>query len=301
VTSARRHADTAFRDPAPVIELIAGRADTGGTWRVSSTEIRDALAVDPLDFYRRMYEAASAERSVLDLGDITGTWSEENPEVLLAALEVFCGARAEPRLANAGIFLPHESRLDIIETFLSTTASVLADHVYDAAEVSAMLRSLRGCERARTAYIRTHFPLAGLIDRAVEQYCGGKRFEIPTVARANVRRLIELFFRRHVLSEAALFAGLSHRIYRQAVEEGYEGREGHAAGAETAGGGEEETDALEAARRTLGVAGLPLSRRLLRERYRGLMKRFHPDVNPAGLERAKEINAAYSRLLAVLS
>ena len=86
---------------------------------------------------------------------------------------------------------------------------------------------------------------------------------------------------------------------RQAMEEGYLKNEGRRAAAEPAG--QIEPDVVEAARRALGVAGLPLSRRLLRDRYRALMKRFHPDVNPGGLELAKDINAAYSRLLDALS
>ncbi len=291
-----------MRDPGPVVELISGRADAEGRWKVGAAELRDALGVDALDFYRRMYAAATTERSVLDVADITGCWSEECPEILLAAVEVFCGPAAEQRLASAGIFLPHASQLDVIETFLATTADALARHVYDPAEVSAMLRGLRGCERAQAAYLRTHFPVEALIDGAVEAYCGLRRFDIPAVARANVRRLIELFFRRHVLSEAALFAGLLTRIYRQAVEEGYEEQRRPADGPQGAEAeAAEDTDALEAARRTLGVTGLFLSKGLLRQRYRGLIKRFHPDVNPGGLERAKEINAAYSRLLAALS
>lgn len=279
--------------------MIAGRADAAGAWKVSATEVRDALGIEPLEFYRGMYAAATADRSVLDLGDITGTWSEENPESLLAALEVFCGPDAELRLAGAGVFFPHSSRLDIIETFLSSTAAALAAHDYDRGEFSAMLRSLKGYEAARAAYLRTHFSLRELIEQAVERYCRGRQFGIPSVASANVRRLIELFFRRHLLSEEALFADLSRRLFIQAVEEGYV--KNRTAGGSAAAGAQAEPDALEAARRTLGVAGLPLSRGLLRERYRGLMKRFHPDVNPAGLEKAKEINAAYSTLLAALS
>ena len=278
-----------------VVELIARRIDASGRWRVSASELREELGIDALDYYQSMYEAATAERSVLGIGDITGVFSSEGPQVLLAALEVFCGAAAEARLAKAGIFFPHSSRIDIIETLIEATASATARHTFDPDELSAMLRSLKGFEAARSAYIATHFPRERLIDAAVESYCGGRRFDIPSLARANVRRLIEFFFRRHVLSEAALFAGLSERMYSQAVDEGYVKPEG------SAGGLTREPDALESARQMLGVAGLPISRGLLRDRYRSLMKRFHPDVNPDGLERAKEINAAYSRLLAALS
>ncbi len=287
------------RDAAAVVALIASRCDPSCRWKVTAAEIRDELGIDPLAFYRAMYAAATAERSVLDLGDITGTFSDECPEGLLAALEVFCGAEAEQCLAHAGIFFSHASRVDIIETFMTVAAAAIARHVYDAAEVSAMLRALGGYEAARSAYLRTHLPLGGLADETVDQFCSGKRFDIPALARANVRRLIDFFFRRHVLNEGALFAGLSERIHRQAIEEGYVKKEGRRAAAPPES--PTEPDVVESAKRTLGVAGLPLSRRVLRERYRALMKRFHPDVNPGGLERSKEINAAYSRLLDALS
>ena len=35
----------------------------------------------------------------------------------------------------------------------------------------------------------------------------------------------------------------------------------------------------------------------LRGRYRELMMLYHPDVNPAGLERCKDISVAYSLLM----
>ena len=36
----------------------------------------------------------------------------------------------------------------------------------------------------------------------------------------------------------------------------------------------------------------------LRTRYRQLMMRHHPDVDPSGLERCKDVNVAYALLIA---
>jgi curved DNA-binding protein CbpA len=47
----------------------------------------------------------------------------------------------------------------------------------------------------------------------------------------------------------------------------------------------------------MGLPDQPLAADALRRRYRELMKRYHPDVNPSGLERCKEINAAYAVLM----
>ena len=66
------------------------------------------------------------------------------------------------------------------------------------------------------------------------------------------------------------------------------------------GGRPQHDGAVTQAREVLGVAG-PLTREILRDRYRRLMKRFHPDLNPRGLEKSKEINTAYAVLSAELA
>ena len=39
----------------------------------------------------------------------------------------------------------------------------------------------------------------------------------------------------------------------------------------------------------------------IRQVYRRLARKFHPDINPSGLRRCQEINAAYSILISVQS
>ena len=58
--------------------------------------------------------------------------------------------------------------------------------------------------------------------------------------------------------------------------------------------------AAEQARRALGLGPEPLTRERLKSRYKQLMKRFHPDVNPHGLRRCQEITVAYSTLVAAV-
>ena len=56
--------------------------------------------------------------------------------------------------------------------------------------------------------------------------------------------------------------------------------------------------AADQARRAMGLGAEPLTLERLKSRYKQLMKRFHPDVNPSGLRRCQEINVAYSTLVA---
>jgi hypothetical protein len=146
------------------------------------------------------------------------------------------------------------------------------------------------------------------MERAAHRYCAGRSFGLPGLARANARRLLEFFFRKHVLETESLFASLYERLHEQAVREGYaerapEHEPGQKAGRRRAGDGRAgagrpgavDTPLLRA-RRLLGLEDGTLDLRRLKSRYKTLMKIYHPDLNPQGLRRCQEINAAYSLL-----
>ena len=48
----------------------------------------------------------------------------------------------------------------------------------------------------------------------------------------------------------------------------------------------------------MGFSQVPFTAEILRARYRELMMRHHPDADPSGLERCKDVNVAYSLLIA---
>jgi DnaJ-class molecular chaperone len=52
------------------------------------------------------------------------------------------------------------------------------------------------------------------------------------------------------------------------------------------------------ARRIMGIEQEEITAEALRARYRVLMMRYHPDADPSGLERCKDVNVAYSLLIA---
>ncbi|TVQ23841.1 MAG: hypothetical protein EA382_09175 [Spirochaetaceae bacterium] len=64
--------------------------------------------------------------------------------------------------------------------------------------------------------------------------------------------------------------------------------------------GESPADRRDAALRVLGIHGR-VDPRSVRDAYRRLMRRYHPDVNPDGLEMAKRINNAYAEVLSSLT
>ena len=105
-------------------------------------------------------------------------------------------------------------------------------------------------------------------------------------------------FARHVLDGRSLLVGLEERIRITAAQMGFidpedRPRTDHG---ETPGSSREPARRAWA-RKVMGFAQAAFSAEELRARYRQLMMRHHPDADPAGLEKCKDVNVAYSLLI----
>jgi hypothetical protein len=292
-----------------LVERIRLSEESGGEWALSSDEVCDLLGVEPTDFYRRIYAADREAHPLIGLHAAAELFSQENIWEFVALVELFCGRETERRLEEAGVFFSHPEQLEIMGTLVAAVSGAVRRHRVDEEQFSAMLRSFGSFDRARRCYLEEHFSLDGLIEAAVEQYCREREFRIPGLARKNARRLLGYFFQKHALEPGMLLAGASAVLFEQAVREGF--AEAAETGSYRAGGagaaqGERARSGsaagrgsltLERARRVMELDGRPFSSSELKRQYKRLMKRFHPDVNPGGLRRCQEINAAYALIL----
>jgi hypothetical protein len=288
--------------PEPVIARIAEQEAAGRAWELRASELRRLLGLGSADFHRRLYAAQASGNRLVGLDSVGGRFSQENVGELVSLLELFCGPGAEQSLQRAGVFFPQPQQVEIMGCFLGETGEALARHRLEEQQFSAMLRTFGSFERAREVYREEYFPLGELLERSAGRYGAGLSFGLPELARANVRRLLEFFFRRHVLETESLFASLYERLHEQAVREGY--AEPPPQAEERTGRRPERLRAetpAQRARRLLGLEGGTLDLPRLKSRYKRLMKIYHPDLNPQGLRRCQEINAAYTLLASVLA
>jgi hypothetical protein len=103
---------------------------------------------------------------------------------------------------------------------------------------------------------------------------------------------------RHALDRRSLVAGLEERLRLAAALLGFVDPEDRSRAGEAPDPGGRRVASRQAwARRALGVEGTSYTAETLRSRYRRLMMRYHPDANPSGLERCKDVNAAYALLM----
>jgi hypothetical protein len=257
-------------------------AETDGSWTISADELADRY--DPVDFYRAVYETGQVS---------TDVYGPENAGELLVLLERLAGRDYREEFREAGLFLSHEDRIELTERFVRTVRHAIVVHVPEPETFRAMIREFRRYDRAEFIYLTTFFDAESLVERCTREYV--RLREAPALA-ATVRAYLRLLLQRHIVDVRELAPALMEILRTVARHEG------------RLPGWDEESDTADdaipvalderaSALRTLGISTAAPSTGEIRDHYRRLMRRYHPDINPEGLEMAKAINHAYGILV----
>lgn len=273
-----------------LVERISRRAKDG-TWQVSVDEIRELSGLEFAEFYSVAYRLHNRLDSSMH------RFSHETVGELVTLLEAVFGPAAEQRMARAGLFVPHELGNELVARFWTVVAERVRRHRVDEATFLAMLQTFRTYDEARGVYLDEYFARDEIIRAAANAFVREFPFDDPETAATTCMAHLSMLFLRHVLSLRAALRPVTDRLTRIALEHGFlhrRERVHYYDSAEKPGPDDAVTDGL----RLLGLAGTTPDSGMLKRRYKELMKRYHPDVNPAGLETCKRINNAYSYLLA---
>lgn len=273
---------------------ITARAEDTGDWAVSSEEVMEALGVTPEQFWRAVHGA----RNRIAFPDAIDGYTQETVGDLVTVLETLAGQNAEEVLVKAGLFIPHRLGVELAAQFLQDAGRFAAAHVVRREELSAMHRHAGSVRGAVEIYVNEYADLDALREISAESFRTMQG--MPDVGHATAARYIRKLFERHILDRRSVIAVLETRL-REALEGlGYvdpDSREGQG-GARPATG---ITGRRAWARKVFGFDDRSIPPAELRARYRKLMMRHHPDVDPRGLEKCKDVNAAYSLLVSEVS
>jgi hypothetical protein len=285
---------------ASIVQNLCARADEDGAWSISSDELALLLGMDRGEFWRAVYEV----RDRISFEDAVDGWSQDSVGDLVTVLERFDGEGVEEEMSRAGLFIPFSPGLELMESFLHRARCFSATHEVAQDELVSMLRHTGSVGKAIGIYLETHTDVESLIDECVESFCS--LHGMPRVGRTTARRHLLSLFTRHMLDRKMLFVWLEERLRITAAQYGYFDPEDDPRGARAEredGTGDRRTSSRASSRHewacgVLGFSKGSISQESLRARYRQLMMRHHPDVDPSGLERCKDINAAYALLAA---
>ncbi len=280
---------------APLLETLSRLAEDDGRWEISSDDAAALLGVDPVAFWR----AIAVLRDRIGFADAIDGWTDETVGDLVTVLEQLVGAGAETAMISAGLFIPAPLGIELAEELLFHARRFCAAHLVNVEELEAMLRHTGRVRGAIDIYLENNVALDGLIDGCAESFRVLRG--MPPVARGTAARYLETMFARHIIDRWGLLVSLVERLRIAAGQMGYFDPDdrSHEEAARMAAGREPMRRAW--ARRVMGIGGRLFTAEEVRGRYRQLMMRHHPDVDPGGLELCKDVNAAYSLLIAELT
>jgi hypothetical protein len=291
-----------------LVARLSELADPAGCWTIRSDEVIRLIGADPVRFWREM----NGLRHRICFGEAIDRFTQDTVGDLVTVLEHVVGDGAEEALRRSGLFMPHGSGVELTEQLLHAAHRFSAVHGIIADELDAMVRHAGSVRAAIGIYLGEHADVEGLIDSCAQSFRA--MHGLPGIGASTAARYLRRLFARHVLDRRGLFTLLEDRLRVAAALAGHvdpedrvrddEEREGREREGGAGRGGRAGAPVAPAARqawalRALGFAGSAVpDADALRGRYRQLMMRLHPDVDPSGLERCKDVNVAYALLIA---
>lgn len=230
------------------------------------------------------------------LGELPSeSFDGSNVEQLIDFLEQRGASGAGRLFAAYGIYFGPGLLLDWLEFFQSVTVSRLLSREVDRELLETAIAGAQRFESAADFYCRALFDPEELKNFACRAFLS--RYNLPDHehSRGLLLGYLQVQVNLRVLVWEDLEAALHDALYERAVAWGFLRPEQQAR--LTA----EITEAIAGALVELEFARHTLpSREALRKRYRALLRRFHPDLNPEGLEKTRRLIEAYTTIVRAL-
>jgi len=288
----------------PLINHISRALEEQGNWSLTIAEVAALLLIDETELYGRLYRQAHREgvRTPVSEYHYAPESAGELVRLLEGLREESAGQLTEEAFTKAGLFVPYPLRVDLQERFVRQFVADYVIHAVDLTTFDAMLRATGRADEAVGLYVDEYFPLEAAISRAAESFTRDNDY--PQRMEITAGFFLATLFRRHLLDRRELLSPLVSLLRGRARDTGYI-RDGSTRKRATASADDFGTEAstesrsaeLRRARSLFGIRNGETTPGLIRERYKTLIRKYHPDVNPAGLEMSKRINVSYAILL----
>ena len=266
-----------------LIDSLKLYADEEGNWAVPTDDLIGLLALDTAAFFQTLY----AIRDKIFFSDAIDSFHNGNAGDLVTLLEQYYGDSAEAALSTSGLYLPQVFRIELMDCFLSHAHDFLMNHSIRFPDFHSMLAATRSFDRAVGLYFQEYVSIDAIMAGAVSIFAEIKGYD-AIGSRTSMCYLAELFT-RHILTRNGIFSSLTEQLMDYARSHNFFPK------SERKKVGVEKK--IQSAREIMGLDGVHLTTSELKNRYKALIKLYHPDVNPDGLERCKDINNAYAFLL----
>ncbi len=253
------------------------------------------MGIDIRDVYVKLERSANP----LIRSESAG-FSSDGPGVLVSFLEIIGITEAPDAFSQSGLWISIDQQFELVQSLVSIIRHSVDEHRIDCSNACAMFDHFGNLPRTLETYIDEYFPLKKFLDPVLEALDERWPEVDMNFAEGALRALAYELLKRGTVPFFRLLEPVADKLRRCLIENDRipeQNDRGHEKTSAAHTGLSEVDTALSA----LGFS--PAERpdtSAVKRRYKELMKRYHPDVNPRGLERSKQINQALGILLSIL-
>lgn len=259
--------------------------DTHGEWQIFRDDILDLLGLDIRDVYSRII---ASKDPMVDFR--TSIYSNDNVGALICLLECFGYKEAPQTFWERGLWIPYEIQVELQEILIEEVKAIKSQHQIDYDTFLSIFDSVSGFSRSLDVYLEEFFSLDEVTGRAIRKLLKSHYVKTLNETELLLQKLARELFRRGIIPYRDLFSDIFIKLKGFLISIG-----------RIKSPRKKVSPIDEAQLNARQLFGYSRDQHIhlkeLKQRYKNLMKQYHPDVNPRGLELAKDINRAYSILL----
>lgn len=268
-----------------LIDTILCRIDSSGNWHISRDEILESLNLQITDVYSSM---VTSKNPLVKFG--TSSYSDKDTGALICLLECFGYKGAPAEFWKSGLWIPYEIQIELQGSLIESISIAISRHkiLYDS--FLSIFDNFRSLPRSLDIYLEEYFSRNEITGEAVYSVLKEHPLENEGRRETLLKALAGELFRREIIPYRNLFSPIFIDLRSYLIKEGR-------IDPPRKPSRQIDETRMNALRLFSYTRDQIIVRKDLKDRYKNLMKQYHPDINPEGLEQAKAINRAYSLLL----
>ena len=267
--------------PGVLIAEIERQIVTTGGWSISSESLCSMCGIQIVDYYRGLYSVDTRNGRT-----IPNALNGETVLDVLEFLESYFGPEVRDIFSKNGVYFDYEIAHELSAQCVEGLSLSIKNHSPDIGTYEQMLKRYRRHDVAFETYRGYFFNTESILEDSIGRFVANHSFSNTLIAQFTAKATVNGLITRNVISISMLFLRLA-AVLRRATDPSANAEEEHT-----------ESPILKEFLKIMGFRHPPDNIATLRRQYKALMKTYHPDINPTGLELSQKINEAYGYLIA---
>ncbi|MCS7204819.1 MAG: DnaJ domain-containing protein [Leptospiraceae bacterium] len=216
-------------------------------------------------------------------------FDKENFDLLIEILKYNKKQNLLNHLKSLGFFFSQEELWDWLEYYISITLAFLENHEVRYESLQTSVSACTDVYEGLMFYFNLNFEEELFFRKAAEIFLSKKNIKPNDFNLYILNQYIQDCFERKIISEKNLYHNFFEKLKRICLQNQWIPNDEKFQKSKT----KEQNEYLK----ILEISELPKTKEELKQIYHNLLKKYHPDKNPNGLEKTKEIILAYTNIL----